>query len=87
VFRIVYDNENRIRKDIARISVKHTAIIKKAIEERLVKDPMAATKPLKGTKHGLRRLRVGDYRVVFHIDHKKELVIISTIRHRKDVYD
>lgn len=32
------------------------------------------------------RLRVGDYRVVFQIDHENRLIIIYYIRHRKDAY-
>lgn len=86
MFEILYDNEKKIRKDIEKIPTTQAIVIKKTIEAKLRLDPMATTRPLKGSKHGLRRLRVGDYRVVFHIDHKKGRVIINTIRHRKNVY-
>ena len=32
------------------------------------------------------RLRVGDYRVIFHIDDSQKLVIILKISHRRDAY-
>ncbi|MBF0472972.1 MAG: type II toxin-antitoxin system RelE/ParE family toxin [Nitrospirae bacterium] len=33
-----------------------------------------------------RRLRVGDYRVVYVVDEKQRLITIYRVRHRKDVY-
>jgi mRNA interferase RelE/StbE len=32
------------------------------------------------------RIRVGDYRNVYVVDHDKALVIIARIAHRRDVY-
>lgn len=32
------------------------------------------------------RVRIGDYRIVYVVDAKRRLVVIITIRHRKDVY-
>ena len=32
------------------------------------------------------RIRVGDYRVVFRVDHRARLLRIAAIGHRKDVY-
>ena len=33
------------------------------------------------------RLRIGDYRAIYEIDHKNDRAIILFIGHRKDVYD
>lgn len=33
------------------------------------------------------RLRIGDYRAIYEIDHRKARVIVLFIGHRKDVYD
>ncbi len=33
------------------------------------------------------RLRVGDYRVIYEIDHGGERVVVLFIGHRRDVYD
>ncbi len=61
--------------------------IKRAIESRLTVDPVGLGKPLRYSFLGHRRIRVGDYRVVYRIDPKKMLVTIVFIKHRKDVYD
>ena len=46
--------------------------------------PEGCTK-LKG-KEKLWRVRSGDYRIVYSIDDKVEIVEINRVRHRKDVY-
>lgn len=35
---------------------------------------------------GLYRIRVGDYRVVYQIDQKEKIVIVTKIGHRREVY-
>ena len=32
------------------------------------------------------RLRIGDYRIIYTIDHKKEVIRITSISHRKKAY-
>ena len=66
-------------------SVRET--IKKAIETRLTADPIGLGKPLRYSFKGHRRIRVGDYRIVYRADPNQKLVIIVLIKHRKDVYD
>lgn len=61
-------------------------IIKIAIEKKLTVDPIACGKPLRYSLKGFRRLRVGDYRVIYQIIEEKVLVFIVEIDHRKDVY-
>ncbi|MDX2073387.1 MAG: type II toxin-antitoxin system RelE/ParE family toxin [Alphaproteobacteria bacterium] len=63
------------------------AQIHKAIEKKLTTDPQLFGKPLRFNHSGLRRLRVGDYRVIYQIDPKQNLVIVTAIGHRKDIYD
>lgn len=46
--------------------------------------PYPQSKKLKG-EDGC-RLRIGDYRVVYSIDEKENVVTIFRVRHRKDVY-
>lgn len=54
--------------------------------ERLGGDPRpAGCKKLRGDE-GLWRVRVGEYRIVYHIDDAKSCVDIRIIRHRKDIY-
>jgi mRNA interferase RelE/StbE len=61
--------------------------IKRAIEERLMVDPIGFGKPLRYTLKGYRRLCVGDYRIVYRIDDRNKTIIIAAIKHRKDVYE
>jgi mRNA interferase RelE/StbE len=35
---------------------------------------------------GLRRLRVGAYRVIYQVDDAQHVVTIARVRHRRDVY-
>jgi mRNA interferase RelE/StbE len=63
-------------------------IILKTIKEMvaLQKEPLpqGAIK-LSGTEN-LYRIRMGDYRIVYEINHKEKQVIIHYIRHRREVY-
>jgi mRNA interferase RelE/StbE len=46
--------------------------------------PYPQSKALKGENK--RRLRVGDYRVVYSVDERQKIITIFRVRHRKDVY-
>jgi mRNA interferase RelE/StbE len=35
---------------------------------------------------GLRRLRIGAYRIIYQVDDAQEVVTIARVRHRRDVY-
>lgn len=61
--------------------------ILKAIEARLTIAPHDYGKPLQYHLKNYRRLRVGDYRVIYRVHEEKILVLIIEIDHRKDVYD
>jgi mRNA interferase RelE/StbE len=78
--------EDVVSQDIPSLSKSARALILKAIEERLMVDPISFGKPLRYTLKGYRRLRVGRYRIVYKIDDKRRTVIINAIDHRKDVY-
>ena len=47
-------------------------------------DPVKYGEPLRRTLKGYRKLRIGDYRIVFKIE--KEYLLILGICHRKDIY-
>jgi mRNA interferase RelE/StbE len=71
-------------KELKRINKPQRIRIIAAIEQ-LPTNPWTG-KSLKGELSGLRRIRVGDYRVVYEI-HKQQLVIlVIRIAHRQDVY-
>ena len=76
-----------VQEDIPKLPKTMRDRIKRAIEERLMMDPIGLGKPLRYSLVGHRRLRVGDYRIVYRVDPQKHTVIISIIKHRKDVYE
>lgn len=78
--------ETVVREDIPELPVSARQQIKNAIEERLMVDPVGFGKPLRYSLKGHRRLRVGDYRVVYRIDAPHKTVLIIAIKHRKKVY-
>lgn len=82
-YQILYQ-EQVVKDHIPALSTKVKLLIKKAIEERLVRDPVSFGKPLRFSLKGHRRLRVSDYRIVYRIEEKT--VVIIAIKHRKNVY-
>ena len=86
LYRIEY-LESVVDEDIPRLPKSVRNLIKRAIEERLAIDPVGLGKPLRYSLKGHRRLRVGDYRIVYRIDQDEQLVTIVVIKHRKDVYE
>ncbi len=44
-------------------------------------------KRLTGPLRGLLSLRVGDYRVIYHVDLPKNTVWLVAVGHRKSIYD
>lgn len=79
--------ETVVDDDIPHLSTSAKKLIQKAIEERLMVDPIGFGKPLRYSLKGHRRLRVSDYRVVYRIDSQNQTVIVIAIKHRKEVYD
>ena len=54
--------------------------------DQLKSDPRGSNcKPLKGF-HGIWRLRVGDYRVIYSIKDDQLLVLVLEVGHRREVY-
>ncbi len=75
-----------VNKDIPALPKKIGSRIRKAIEQRLVNHPLHYGKPLRYSFKGHRRLRVGEWRVVYRIENKGKKVIVLIICHRKSVY-
>ncbi len=82
---LIFYHEDVIKKDIPRLSSSVRIIVKKSIEEKLTTYPEHFGKPLRRSLKGYRKLRVGDWRVVFRIEQKR--VKIFAICHRSIVYE
>jgi len=85
-YQVCYIDEV-VKKHIPNLSSNIKLIIKRAIEERLMIDPISFGKPLRYTLKGYRRLRVGDYRIVYRINDKHKILTIVAIKHCKDIYN
>lgn len=42
--------------------------------------------PLQGRWAGLSKLRSGDYRVIYEIDHEAQVITVHKAGHRRDIY-
>lgn len=73
-----------VKNDLNSLEVSSKARIKRAIETRLAIDPIKFGEPLKGNLKGFKKLRVGDYKIVYKM--RQEEVLILGIGHRKDIY-
>ena len=78
-YHICYQEEV-VRKHIPNLSSSAKALIKQAIEERLMVDPIGFGKPLRYSFKGHRRLRVSDYRIVYRIEYETTTVVIVAIK-------
>ncbi|MGD0465861.1 MAG: type II toxin-antitoxin system RelE/ParE family toxin [Gammaproteobacteria bacterium] len=76
-----------VKEHIPLLSSTAKIRIKKAIEERLTVDPLGFGKPLRYSFKGHRRLRVGDYRVIYRVEPKIYLVLVVAIKLRRDSYE
>lgn len=61
-------------------------LIKRAIEDKLMTDPLKYGTPLRRNLSGLFKLRVGDYRIIYKVFNNEILVLVIGVGHRRDVY-
>jgi len=77
--------EKRVLKDLDRIPQKDLLRIDKTIQALAVQPQPVGVKKLVG-EGNLYRVRQGDYRIIYTVDHKAGVVSILGVRHRRDVY-
>ena len=68
-------------KELAAVARPQRQRLIEAID-RLGADPLRGT-ALKGNLTGLRRVRVGDYRIVFEVRHGELIVLVIRVAHRQ----
>jgi mRNA interferase RelE/StbE len=71
-------------KEIQRLDKSQQTRLIEAIDK--IADNPHIGKLLKGEFSGLRRIRVGSYRVIYEINKWEVLILILRVAHRKDVY-
>ena len=80
--------EKEARKELKKIDPQQAKRILKYLFERIVgnEDPYRFGEALKYDLSGLWKYRIGDYRVICHIESEKMIVLVVRIGHRKGVY-
>jgi addiction module RelE/StbE family toxin len=73
--------------DISELDGSAKRIIKNAIEDKLMVDPLKFGKPLRRNLSGLFKLRVGDYRIIYQVKENEVIVVIVKVGHRREVYE
>ena len=82
-YEILY-HADVVNKDIKSLGEPDKKLIKDTIEKKLLKTPEVYGKPLRTSLKNYRKLRVGDFRVIFRITKKQ--INIFAILHRSVVY-
>jgi len=77
--------KSSVTQDLKGIDKKQIKRIIDKIEKDLSENPESCPE-LKGKFSGLRKFRVGDYRIIFTIK-DTQTVLVLRIRHRKEVYE
>lgn len=83
MFKILY-HHLVVRDDIPKLPALWKKNVRRAIETKPTTRPDVYGKPLRRSLKNYRKLRVGDYRVIFRI--QDNVVKILVIRHRSAVY-
>ena len=83
MFRVFY-HHLVVRDDIPRLSAVWKKNVRQAIETKLTTNPEVYGKPLRRSLKNYRKLRVGDYRIIFRIEGANIRILV--IQHRSEVY-
>ncbi|MCD6580214.1 MAG: type II toxin-antitoxin system RelE/ParE family toxin [Desulfuromusa sp.] len=73
-----------VEKDLRSVGPLAAKRILKAIDNKLTKSPMEFGYPLTGNLSPLRKLRVGDYRVVYQVTNHKVTIYVLAVGPRRD---
>ncbi|MBF0295435.1 MAG: type II toxin-antitoxin system RelE/ParE family toxin [Magnetococcales bacterium] len=75
-------------RQIARLDAQHKTRIVRFLRERIqgIGDPRSIGHALTGDLAGLWRYRVGDYRLLCHLQDEIVTVMVLELGHRRDVY-
>jgi mRNA interferase RelE/StbE len=85
IYRIEY-LASVVDEDIPKLTKLVRKQIKAAIEKKLASHPIEFGKPLRYSLKGARRLRVGDWRVIYRIE-PPDVVLVVKIGHRREIYE
>ena len=73
-----------VAKALAKIDAPQRTRLIEAID-KLKTNPNAGS-VLKGEFSGLRRIRIGDYRIVYEVQNAQLVILVIRVAHRREVY-
>ncbi len=73
-------------EDLKKLDSKTAKKIINKVKNYLTQDPIKLGTHLKGSLKGFRRYRIGEYRIIYAIDHAEKKMIILNVNHRKKIY-
>jgi mRNA interferase RelE/StbE len=76
--------DSRALKELRKLPRENAVHILKAISS-LAENPLSEP-PLKGAFQGFRKLRVGEYRVIYSFQKEVAVIQILRVAHRREVY-
>jgi mRNA interferase RelE/StbE len=75
------------KKDLAKLDRQAVTRVLEKVQDLVSADAANLNIKKLKTKAVLFRLRVGDYRVVYCVEHNRIIVYVVAIGHRSDIYD
>lgn len=78
---------NHAERILARLAKREQALYQRVtrVLDALQHDPLLG-KPLVGELKGHRSYRIGEYRIVYRIEHHRLVILVIAIGHRRAVY-
>lgn len=84
-YRVMYE-EDVIREDFPKLDELNRQRVIKEVREKLSVAPDQLGRPLRRALKGYRRLRVGDYRVIYRVEPEEALLFVVMVIHRRTEY-
>ncbi len=81
-WEIIYHKE--VVSDLESIGPSNARRIMKVIDSKLTKNPIDFGRPLSGNLADFRKLRVGDFRIVYQTQRTKVIVYVLAVGPRRD---
>lgn len=80
--------DDRARKELRKLDSQVQTTLLRFLRERIAvdDDPRRFGKPLRHEMQGLWRYRIGDYRLVCHIEDAHCVVLVLAVGHRRVIY-
>lgn len=82
-WKLIYHGD--VVEDLERVGRAAARRIVRTIDDRLTQAPLSYGTPLAGNLAGFRKLRIGDYRVVYQVREQHVIVFVLAVGHRRDM--